>query len=206
MKYKTFLLFGSPGSGKGTQGLILGRVPGYFHCSCGDVFRSVDLTSDIGKEFMEYSSHGSLVPDDVTIKLWQTSIKGKELTRNFKTEADFLILDGIPRNVEQARYLDNELDVLLVFHLVCPDKKKLMERLKKRAIKDNRHDDANEEVIKHRLKVYEDESKPVLDFYGRDKVININAEQRPDQVLNDILHYTTKLTPASSGEPKNYTT
>ncbi|MDK3160223.1 nucleoside monophosphate kinase [Kamptonema cortianum] len=195
MKYKTFLLFGSPGSGKGTQGMVLGRVPGYFHCSCGDVFRSVDLGSEMGKAFMEYSSRGELVPDDLTIKLWQNSIKGKELTRNFKVEADFLILDGIPRNLPQAQYLEAELDVLLVFHLVCPDRKKLVERLKKRAIKDNRHDDANEEVIRNRLQVYEDESKPVLDFYGRDKVININAEQRPDQVLHDILHYTTKLTP-----------
>ncbi len=195
MKYKTFLLFGSPGSGKGTQGMVLGRVPGYFHCACGDVFRSVDLTSDIGKSFLEYSSKGELVPDELTIRLWQNSIKGKELTRNFKVEADFLILDGIPRNIGQAKYLEAELDVLLVFHLVCPDREKLISRLKKRAIKDNRHDDANDDVIKNRLLVYEEESKPVLDYYGRDKVININAEQRPDQVLHDILHYTTKLSP-----------
>ncbi|MDX2225641.1 MAG: nucleoside monophosphate kinase [Verrucomicrobiae bacterium] len=193
MKYKTFLLFGAPGSGKGTQGMILGRVPGYFHCACGDVFRSVDLTSPIGKAFLEYSSRGQLVPDDVTIDLWKNSLDGAVHTKRFKPETDYLVLDGIPRNVEQSKILEAHLDVIRVFHLTCADRSKVIERLKRRAIKDNRQDDANDEVIRKRLEVYDHESKPVLEFYGTSKLIHINAEQRPDQVLRDILDVTAVL-------------
>ena len=70
-KFKTILLFGTPGAGKGTQGKILGKVPGFFHLACGDVFRSLDMGSDLGKQFIAYSSRGELVPDELTIELWR---------------------------------------------------------------------------------------------------------------------------------------
>jgi len=101
--YKSLLLFGAPGSGKGTQGKILGTIPGFYHCACGDVFRAVDVRSDYGKAFIEYSSKGQLVPDDITIR------------------------------------------------------------------------------------VYEEESKPVLEFYGPKLTTRVNADQWPYQVLRDIL-------------------
>src|ERR1700678_723826 len=72
--YKSLLLLGAPGSGKGTQGKILGTIPGFYHCACGDVFRAVDVRSDFGKAFLEYSSKGQLVPDDVSIGLWSAQI------------------------------------------------------------------------------------------------------------------------------------
>ncbi|MEO1717767.1 MAG: nucleoside monophosphate kinase, partial [Planctomycetota bacterium] len=68
-KYQCVLLFGAPGAGKGTQGAILGRIPGFFHLSCGEVFRSLDIHSDLGKVFYEYSSKGELVPDEVTVDI-----------------------------------------------------------------------------------------------------------------------------------------
>ena len=70
-RYQTVLLFGAPGAGKGTQGKILGLVPGFFHLACGDVFRSLDVNSELGKEFLEYSSRGELVPDSLTIEMWR---------------------------------------------------------------------------------------------------------------------------------------
>ena len=70
MKYRTYLIFGAPGSGKGTQGKILGSIPRFFHCACGDVFRQLDTRTEVGQAFMEYSSRGELVPDEVTVKLW----------------------------------------------------------------------------------------------------------------------------------------
>ena len=69
MKYQTFLLFGAPGSGKGTQGKTLGTIPRYYHCACGDVFRSIDTRSKVGKAFLEYSSKGQLVPDEITVEV-----------------------------------------------------------------------------------------------------------------------------------------
>ena len=61
-KYRTYLIFGAPGSGKGTQGRTLGTIPRFFHCACGDVFRSIDTRTSLGKAFLEYSSRGSLFP------------------------------------------------------------------------------------------------------------------------------------------------
>lgn len=187
VKYKTFLLFGAPGSGKGTQGHILGTVPGYFHCACGEVFRSLDLTSELGKVFLSYSSKGQLVPDEITVQLWHKQIMSMETLRRFDPKIDFLVLDGIPRNEHQARMMDEYLDVVKVFHLSCKDRAKLVERLKRRALHDNRLDDANEDVIRKRLELYEDESKPVLDHYGKNKLVFIDANQSPLDVLRTIL-------------------
>lgn len=187
MKYKTFLIFGAPGSGKGTQGKVLGTLPGFFHCACGDVFRALDLNSDLGKAFLNYSSKGDLVPDALTIELWQNQIDINVKTKRFDPGHNYLILDGIPRNVHQAKLMTDKLDVIKVLHLTCPDRKRLYERLKRRALKDNRIDDANEDVIKKRLDVYDKESKPVLDFYGPKLTVKIDATQTPVKVLDDIL-------------------
>ena len=85
------------------------------------------------------------------------------------------------------------IDVKKVFHLALPDRKELIVRLKKRALKDNRLDDANESVIHQRLDVYEAESKPVLEYYGPDLVQTIDATQPPVKVLLEILKTVTAL-------------
>jgi adenylate kinase len=187
MKYQTYLLFGAPGSGKGTQGRTLGSIPRFYHCPCGDVFRSMDTRTRVGQAFLEYSSKGQLVPDDITVQLWKAAIDAAVEAHKFKPDIDFLVLDGIPRNVEQARIMDELIDVRKVFHLSCPDREALFTRLKKRALKDNRLDDANEEVIKRRLALYEEESKPVLQYYSKDRITCIDASEPPAKVLMHIL-------------------
>jgi adenylate kinase len=187
MKYKTYLIFGAPGAGKGTQGKVLGTIPRFFHCACGDVFRTLDTRTPIGQAFLEYSSRGELVPDEITVKLWMAVIGDWVGMHKFKPDLDSLILDGIPRNVRQAEIMQGMLDVKKVFHLSCPDRDALVSRLKKRALKENRFDDANEETIRRRLLTYDEESKPVLDFYGPSKVRHIDATQLPVKVTYDIL-------------------
>jgi adenylate kinase len=189
MKYQTYLLFGAPGSGKGTQGRTLGSIPRFYHCPCGDVFRSMDTRTRVGQAFLEYSSKGQLVPDDITVQLWKAAIDAAVEAHKFKPDIDTLILDGIPRNVAQAKIMDELIDVKKVFHLSCPDRDALFTRLKKRALKDNRLDDANEEVIKRRLATYEDESKPVLQYYSKDRIKCIDASEPPAKVLMHILEY-----------------
>jgi len=188
-KYRTYLIFGAPGSGKGTQGKTLGNVPRFFHCACGDVFRSIDTRTPLGKAFLEYSSRGELVPDEVTVELWRVRIQQCVKTYLFKPDIDFLVLDGIPRNVRQAELMKPIIDVRKVFHLSCPDRSKLVTRLKKRALKDNRLDDANEQVIRHRLETYERESKPLLDYYGPELIVPIDATEPPVVVLNTIISH-----------------
>ena len=187
MKYHTYLLFGAPGSGKGTQGKTLGTIPRFFHCPCGDVFRSIDTRTKVGKAFLEYSSKGQLVPDDITVELWEEAIDAAVDAHKFKPDIDILVLDGIPRNVSQAKIMDEKIDVQKVFHLSCPNRDTLFTRLKKRALKDNRLDDANEQVIQRRLATYESESKPVLEYYGKDRVTCVDATQPPAKVLLRIL-------------------
>ena len=74
-RHPAIIILGAPGSGKGTQGKILGAIPRFFHCACGDVFRSLDTRTPLGQKFMEYSSRGELVPDELTIELWKAQIK-----------------------------------------------------------------------------------------------------------------------------------
>lgn len=187
MKYHTYLLFGAPGSGKGTQGKTLGTIPRFFHCPCGDVFRSIDTRTKVGRAFLEYSSKGQLVPDDITVELWEEAIDAAVDAHKFKPDIDILVLDGIPRNVSQATIMEDRIDVQKVFHLSCPNRETLFTRLKKRALKDNRLDDANEQVIQRRLETYESESKPVLDYYGKDRITCVDATQPPAKVLLQIL-------------------
>jgi adenylate kinase len=186
-KYRTFILFGAPGSGKGTQGKTLGTIPRFYHCPCGDVFRSIDTRSKVGKAFLQYSSKGQLVPDEVTVELWKEAIDDAVEARKFKPDIDILVLDGIPRNVNQAKIMEEMIDVEKVFHLACPNRETLYVRLRKRALKDNRLDDANDEVIKRRLDIYEQESKPVLTHYPKDCITVVDAMQPPSKVLFDIL-------------------
>jgi adenylate kinase len=187
MKYCAILLFGAPGSGKGTQGKILGTIPNFFHCACGDVFRSLSVHTAIGRTFLRYSSRGRLVPDKPTIALWRQFIDGITKAGHFNPEKDTLVLDGIPRNVQQAKMLGDTLDVRAIIYLDCPNLDKLIERLQRRALRENRLDDASLEVIKDRLRTYERETKPVLKFYGNPLVHRVDSTQAPPAVLYDIL-------------------
>ncbi len=193
MKYRAILLFGAPGAGKGTQGKILGAIPQFFHCACGDVFRNLRTDNELGRTFVEYSSRGQLVPDEATVQLWRQSLEGAMQAGRFHPERDTLILDGIPRNVPQARMLQESIDVHAIINLVCPDPARLIERLQRRALHENRLDDAHLEVIRSRLETYERQTKPVLDFYGSDRLFPVDATQTPVRVLRDILNIVIQL-------------
>jgi adenylate kinase len=193
MKYNTILLFGAPGAGKGTQGKILSTIPNFYHCACGDVFRNLRIDNELGRIFIEYSSRGELVPDEATVRLWNKSIAGSISTGSFNPEKDTLVLDGIPRNVHQAEMLRDSLNVRAVFYLTCSDFGKLVERLQRRALRENRLDDANLAVIRARLETYDRETKPVLDFYGSELVHTIDSTQTPVNVLRDILRTVAKV-------------
>jgi adenylate kinase len=193
IKKPALILLGAPGSGKGTQGKTLGSVPRFFHCACGDVFRSLDTRTALGQQFVHYSSRGELVPDELTIELWKAQIDNLADTHIYKPDIDILVLDGIPRNVEQARILERYLDVLQVFHLSCPNRNELARRMRKRALKDNRIDDASDRVIDQRIATYEAETKPILEFYSKDRVTNIDATQSPIKVLSEIIDRVLEL-------------
>jgi adenylate kinase len=192
-KKPAFIFLGAPGSGKGTQGKVLGTIPRFFHCACGDVFRSLDTRTALGRQFVHYSSRGELVPDELTIELWKAQIDNWSETHIYKPDIDFLVLDGIPRNVRQAEILERHIDVLQVFHLSCPDRDELARRMRKRALKDNRIDDASDRVIDQRIATYEAETKPIIAFYPAERVTTINATEPPVKVLSEILNRILSL-------------
>jgi adenylate kinase len=186
-RYKATLLFGAPGVGKGTQGRILGQVPGFFHLSCGDVFRAIDIGSDEGQEIYRFLSKGELVPDDLTYRIWRKALEAHIALSSFKPREDLLVLDGIPRNLRQAETIEEIIDVRKVVHLICTDEEKMIERMRRRAIRENRADDANEQVIRHRFRVYETETTAVLDYYRAEIISRVDALGSPAGVLRKLL-------------------
>jgi len=145
-KYRAVLMFGAPGSGKGTQGKVIGALPGFLHLSMGDVFRSLDKESDLGRIFTEYSSQGKLVPDDVTIELWLAHVNRLIESGGYSPDSDIMILDGLPRNPRQAELIEEHVDPLRLIHLEARDETQMVERLKRRAVLEGRRDDADETV------------------------------------------------------------
>ncbi len=186
-RYRSALLFGAPGVGKGTQGEILGKIPGFHHFSMGDAFRNLDPDSRLGREVQTYSSKGELVPDDITIELWRESVAGRVDEGRYDPNRDLLLLDGIPRSVNQAELMDSSLEVLAVIHLTTANKDALFDRLKKRALKQGRADDAKQDVVQRRWDIYQADTQPVLDHYPPTVVQNIDAIGAPAEVLLKIL-------------------
>lgn len=193
MKYRAILLFGAPGAGKGTQGKILGQIPNFVHFSCGDAFRNLRVDSSLGRVFVEYASNGRLVPDEPTIELWKRSIEGLTATGRFNPEADTLLLDGIPRNPRQAEIMRDLIEVKAIFNLFCPVLDKLVVRLQRRALKENRLDDANIETIRSRLETYKKETRAVLECYPDSLIHQIDSTQEPMFVLLDILKVIAQI-------------
>jgi adenylate kinase len=193
MKYRAILLFGAPGAGKGTQGKILGQIPNFVHFSCGDAFRNLRVDSPLGRTFVEYASAGRLVPDEPTIQLWKQTMDGLAATGRFNPEADTLLLDGIPRNPRQAEIMRDLIEVKAIFNLFCPVMDKLIVRLQRRALKENRLDDANVETIRNRLETYRRETRAVLECYPDDLIHQIDSTQEPILVLSDILKVIVRI-------------
>ncbi len=157
------ILFGPPGSGKGTQAALLVERYGLEHVSTGDLFRrEIGNGSSLGKQAQQYISRGELVPDEVTIGMLRQKVEAHP-------EAEGFIFDGFPRTVAQAEALDRLLDeegtaVHLLLSLEVDDEE-IVKRIKGRAVVSGRPDDADEGVIRHRIAVYKKETAPVFEYY-----------------------------------------
>ncbi len=186
-RYLCVPLFGPPGVGKGTQGGILAHIPGFFHLSVGDVFRSIDIGSESGREVYKHISRGELVPDVLTIKIWRKAVEAYIALSRFKPREDLLILDGMPRNVTQVEMVKEYLDIRKVIYLRCTDEEDMIHRIRRRAIRENRIDDANEDVIRNRFRVYREVTAPVLERYDSSIIHEVDANGSPAEVLRSIL-------------------
>jgi adenylate kinase len=195
-RYSAILMFGCPGSGKGTQGVVLGRFPNLVHLAMGDIFRGLDKRSPIGQEFLSYSTRGALVPDELTVRVFRGHLEERVRAGTIDPAYHWLILDGIPRTPEQVKLLAELIDVKRIVHLEMDDRDALIARLAGRALKSNRPDDADPRVIRNRIEVYERETFPVLETYPKRLITKVNADQPPLGVLRDICDSLVSTVPA----------
>lgn len=179
------LIIGPPGAGKGTQAVKIAEALKIPAISTGDIFRkNIKEETELGKEAKSYIDSGNLVPDSVTNKMVRSRLAEADAANGF-------LLDGYPRNTAQVHELDTiladlgqEIDRVL---LLVADNEELVERLLGRAAEQGRSDD-NEDVIRHRLTVYTDETSPLISIYKeRDLVKEVDGLGGIEEVTERIL-------------------
>lgn len=202
------ILLGMPGAGKGTQAEIIQREQGIANVSTGAMMREVSRAeTDLGKKVQEYLSTGKLVPDDIIIQMLVERISQSDCENGF-------LLDGFPRNLDQAKALDEaKVEINLILFLKISEKE-IIERMSGRRVhlpsgrsyhiahnppktegKDDvtgetliQREDDHPDVIKKRLNVYYDETEPLLSFYRQKDIsfYEIDASKTLEEVSEDI--------------------
>jgi len=170
------ILLGAPGSGKGTLGKQLAEKYGYTLISTGDILREEKKSgSDIGKKINDILGKGNLVPDEIVNQIVENKLK------NFEGQ---FILDGFPRTVPQAQFLDTISDIGLVIFLDVSDNT-IRERILERGKTSGREDDQNVDIINRRIIQYKTETQPLVEFYKFKKILSqIDGENSIQEVFN----------------------
>ncbi len=179
------VLVGAPGAGKGTQAKLLEQALGLVQVSTGDLFRyNLKNKTLLGEEARSYMDKGELVPNEVTVAMVRDRLSHADCEKG-------AILDGFPRTPVQADALrlmldewGSRIDIVPHIHVETTI---LVERLLKRAIIEGRADD-NEETIKTRMRVYHEQTQPLLDYYGEQGLVaEINGDQPVENVQRELL-------------------
>jgi adenylate kinase len=179
------VLFGPPGAGKGTQSQNLIEKFGLIHLSTGDLLRNeIAQGTELGREAKKLMDEGILVPDKVVIGMISNKLDANKDAKGF-------IFDGFPRTVAQAEALDellaskgSEISGMIALEV---DDDELEQRLLLRGKSSGRPDDANSEVIRKRIKEYNDKTAPVADFYkAQNKYKSINGIGSIDEIFDSI--------------------
>jgi len=185
------VLFGPPGAGKGTQSERLIEKFGLVHLSTGDIFRyNIKEQTELGVLAKSYIDKGQLVPDEVTINMLRSEVLKNEGAKGF-------IFDGFPRTNAQAVALDEFLATLntsiSLMTALEVEENELKERLKKRAEISGRTDDADPEIIANRIKIYNNETAPVKDFYQQqNKFVSIDGIGTIDEITQRLYDAISK--------------
>jgi len=179
------ILFGPPGSGKGTQSEKLTAKYGLKHLSTGDLLRSeIAQQTPLGLEAKKIMDKGHLVPDEVVIGMICSAIENYPDTKGF-------LFDGFPRTDKQAEALDKLLDhkktAIGIMLALDVSEEELVKRLAKRGETSGRTDDNNENVIRARIAEYNSKTAPVADYYRNfDKVVLVKGEGGVEEIFNGL--------------------
>ena len=176
---------GPPGAGKGTQAVVVASSLGVPHISTGDIFRAnVSAGTPLGEEAQRYMDAGEYVPDSITNAMVRDRISHDDCNPGF-------LLDGYPRTIDQVNELDRMLSAdgkaLDAVVLITADTDEVVGRLLKRAEIEGRADDT-EEVIRHRMSVYEEQTAPLINTYSaRDLVVTVDGLGAVEEVTGRIV-------------------
>jgi len=189
------VLLGAPGSGKGTQAKLMVERLGLPHISTGVLLRNAAKRgTELGLKAKSIIDKGELVPDDIMSDMIEERLSRIDV-------ADGFILDGYPRNLAQAKSLDNMLDRLGqstdVAIQIDVDLEQVIRRLARRAEEEGRADDSDE-VVRHRMRVYHEQTAPVIDYYAnRGLLTHVLGDGTVEEVLERILSVLNMNQPAA---------
>ena len=179
------ILFGPPGSGKGTQSEKLIAAYGLKHLSTGDLLRSeITKQTPLGLEAKSIMDRGQLVPDAVVVGMIRSALESNPQSKGF-------LFDGFPRTVAQSEALDKllklkntEIGVVLALDV---SEEELTQRLLNRGLTSGRSDDTNESVIRARIVEYQEKTSVVADYYSRfNKVVKVKGEGTVDEIFTTL--------------------
>ncbi|MBL31848.1 MAG: adenylate kinase [Flavobacteriales bacterium] len=181
------ILFGPPGSGKGTQADFIVKRNHLTHISTGDIFRkNISQKTNLGQLANEYMKKGQLVPDQLTIDLLENELDSFSDTNGF-------IFDGFPRTIPQADAFSTLLKTknMFVSFIISLEvsENELVRRLLRRGLESGREDDQNEEIVRNRIQVYEKQTSVLKAYYLNhlpNIVFSIDGERTIEQISNDI--------------------
>ena len=180
------ILLGAPGSGKGTQSIILNKKFGFLQLSTGEMIRqNIEEKTDLGLKVQSIVNKGGFVNDDIILSIISNRILMKDCKSGF-------ILDGFPRNVKQAKSFDlilkeRKIKINFVIELKV-NKESLFERIKNRAFEANEaREDDKDDILENRLKIYEEQTEPLVPYY-KDLGLHceVNGMKKVDEIAEDI--------------------
>ncbi|HMQ47314.1 MAG TPA: adenylate kinase [Saprospiraceae bacterium] len=186
------ILFGPPGSGKGTQAAHLVEKYDLLHISTGDLFRyELSNNTVLGMQARAYMERGELVPDEITIGMLKNKVDANP-------DVEGYIFDGFPRTINQAQALDNllaengqEISLLLMLDVADDE---IVQRILNRGKNSGRADDNDEQIIRNRIAVYKSETTPVFDYYAQEeKAVKIDGVGAIETIFDRLCEEIDEL-------------